>query len=192
MTDITIHHPGISYAHAAAEIGRELEQRRRVYPDRVAKLRMTQAEADYQIAIFTAIAADVAAMTVPMRHYVPATHSFSWDERMKALQRELDYRRRFYPEWIAKMRLSQAKADHQIACIAAILRRYREGFGWTPANGTPSIPWADAGKRPRTAAECATDEERAALWRYPTGRFFTDWYPELLPAGTAPAQAAML
>lgn len=46
---------------------RELGQRRHVYPKLVASGRMTQAEADYQIAVMDAIRADYEAIAVKER-----------------------------------------------------------------------------------------------------------------------------
>ncbi len=175
---MTVSHlfPGISYADCSAEITRELGQRRRVYPDRVAKLRMTEADAQYQLAIFAAIGADIARMQMPAPG--AAAHGFSWGERRKALERELDYRTRFYPEWISKLRLTQAKADHQMDCLKAILWRYDMGFDWHPSNGTP-CSWG-------TVTLDSDIEASRAEWRTHQAAITPRWYQ------SEPAQAAMI
>jgi hypothetical protein len=128
--------PGLTYADCKAELDRELAQRRRVYPDRVAKMRMTQAEADYQLAVFTAIASDIDRMASNTAHPKPV-EGHSWADRRRAIERELDYRTRFYPEWIRNHRLTQEKADRQMAALKAVLWRYDMGFDWHPSNGVP-------------------------------------------------------
>lgn len=39
-----------------------------------------------------------------------------------AAQRELALRESCYPRWVANGRMSKAKADHEIACMAAIVQ----------------------------------------------------------------------
>jgi hypothetical protein len=55
-------------------------------------------------------------------------HSF--ETKRKCIERELGYRRRVYPKWVADKRMSQQFADEQIAImeeIAADLRKMEEG-----------------------------------------------------------------
>lgn len=42
-------------------------------------------------------------------------------EQLAAAQREEALRRNVYPKWISSGRLTQAKADHEIDCMAAIV-----------------------------------------------------------------------
>lgn len=163
-------HP-VTYADAANEVERELTFRRRTYPDRINSGRMKQSDADYQLAIFAAIGADILRMAHSGPSATPdASHAFSWTERRKALERELDYRDRFYPQWIGGGRLTQARADQQRFALQAILCRYDAGFDWTPENPARRM------------------DEMRQHWSYPTGSYFARWYPE----HTEPAQAAML
>jgi hypothetical protein len=159
--------PGITYAAITAEAERELASRRRTYPDRVQKCRMTQAEADYQIAIMAAIAAD----TRRMGHIGPSemaavTHTFSWLDRRKALERELDMRDRLYPGWIANARMTQANAARQMSAMKAILWRYDCGFDWQHA--------------------ALQDRQRREHWYAHWSTVFARWYQ------VEPAQVAML
>ena len=150
-------HHAPSFAQVRAELARELDQRRRFTPDRVAKGRLSQDQADHQIAVFAAIAQDleaVIAIRVPqlvtggplsgradweghsaagpnISTGTPLT-TLSWSEKRNALNRELDYRRRFYPDWIAKGRLAQGAAQHQLACLASCLALYDDGLTWQP------------------------------------------------------------
>ena len=69
----------------------------------------------------------------PSRSAEGASRRISWADKRHALQRELDYRRRFYPGWIAKGRFDQAQGDRQIAALAAMLSMYDEGLAWAPS-----------------------------------------------------------
>lgn len=159
--------PGITYAIATAEVERELASRRRLYPDRVDKGRMKQQEADFQIDVMTAIAADTIRMgQIGQEETPPATHAFTWFDRRRALERELDLRGRFYPQWIASLRLTQANADRQMDAIKAILWRYDAGFDWQDAQ--------------------LTGDARRTAWNSHWQAILPRWYP------TPPAQAAML
>lgn len=133
--------PHITWAAIRTELARELASRRAAYRDWVAKARMTQEEADWQLAVIEAIGMDAARfeacrskfpVTNPLTR--PSGHRFTWAERRAALLRELDYRARLYPDWIRKARLTQADADRQCACLEAMLALYEEGLDWTPAN----------------------------------------------------------
>ena len=44
------------------------------------------------------------------------------EELVASAERELDLRRRLYPAWIVNGKLTQAKADHELACQEAIVR----------------------------------------------------------------------
>lgn len=162
--------PGITYAAITAEAERELASRRRTYPDRVGSGRMTQADADYQIDIMAAIVGDTRRMS---SHYPAhqgkvetAGHAFSWADRRKALERELDLRDRFYPQWIASGRLQKDVAERQIAAMKAILWRYDAGFDWPHAE--------------------LTGKARREAWQPHWSAIAPRWYQR------EPAQAAMI
>ena len=48
-------------------------------------------------------------------------------DKRAALERELAFRRRCYPKWVAEGRMTRAQMEHQIAVIEAILDDYRVG-----------------------------------------------------------------
>lgn len=48
----------------------------------------------------------------------------SYDQKRACLERELKMRRRVYPRWVQDGRMSQAKADEEIAVMKAILADY--------------------------------------------------------------------
>jgi hypothetical protein len=53
-------------------------------------------------------------------------------EQIACLEREIVLRRRLYPSWVRAHRLSQPKADREIACMEAALaslRRLEAGGG---------------------------------------------------------------
>ena len=48
-------------------------------------------------------------------------------DKRAALERELAFRRRCYPKWVAEGRMTRAQMEHQFAVIEAILDDYRVG-----------------------------------------------------------------
>lgn len=118
-----------------AELERELENRGRVFPDRVGKGRMTEQEADYQLEIWREILDNVAQGLGAPSWWLDG-HRFPWLDKVKALNRELDYRRRLFPDWIAKGRLDQASADRRVELVEMVRDLYwRHMFGWTAPAG---------------------------------------------------------
>lgn len=43
------------------------------------------------------------------------------DEQIKAVAREIDYRRRLYPVWIEKGKINKLEADYQIEIMEQVL-----------------------------------------------------------------------
>lgn len=43
-------------------------------------------------------------------------------DQIASARRELSMRRRVYPSWIERKRMTQAQADHEIACMEAIIK----------------------------------------------------------------------
>lgn len=131
-------YPAITAQAVLAECSRELAQRRGFYPGRVAEARMTQAEADHQLALAAAWAEDaqrIAASDYTPAPLAPATHGMTWHARREGLRRELHLRARVYPARVAEMRMTQAEADHRRDCLAALAARYDDGFDWIASNG---------------------------------------------------------
>lgn len=50
--------------------------------------------------------------------------TFTFTEKLEAVDRELKYRRRVYPRWIEAEKMTQALADRQIAVMEAIRADY--------------------------------------------------------------------
>lgn len=50
--------------------------------------------------------------------------TYSDDQKRSCLEREIKMRRRVYPRWVADGRMTQAKADEEIAVMEAILADY--------------------------------------------------------------------
>ena len=46
------------------------------------------------------------------------------DQKLKAIRRELAFRRRCYPRWVANGKMTKAEADHEIAAFEAIEADY--------------------------------------------------------------------
>lgn len=42
-------------------------------------------------------------------------------EQIRAVRREIDYRKRLYPKWVAEGRLEQKEADYQIEVMEYVL-----------------------------------------------------------------------
>lgn len=144
-TEILHRFPGVTFAIAAAELAREGDARRRVDADRIAKGRMSPADAEERLAILAAIAADIErirAFWPRLPHEgegPPPAHGYTWRERDREILRELDQRRRLYPDWIAAGRLDQADASRRLRILEAIHALYEMGLDW-PAD--PEIRWA--------------------------------------------------
>lgn len=50
--------------------------------------------------------------------------TFNDDQKRAAIEREIKMRKRVYPRWVQDGRMSQAKADEEIAVMEAILADY--------------------------------------------------------------------
>jgi len=48
----------------------------------------------------------------------------TYDQKRAAIEREIKMRRRVYPRWVEAGRMSQAKADEEIAIMEAVLADY--------------------------------------------------------------------
>lgn len=48
----------------------------------------------------------------------------SYDQKRACIERELKMRRRVYPRWVQDGRMTQAKADEEIAAMEAVLADY--------------------------------------------------------------------
>jgi hypothetical protein len=46
--------------------------------------------------------------------------------KLKAIQRELSFRKNLYPKWVAAGRISQEKADREIEIMDAIAKDYQD------------------------------------------------------------------
>ena len=45
-------------------------------------------------------------------------------EKLHCVERELKMRQRVYPRWVQIGRMSSAQAEHELACMAAIVEDY--------------------------------------------------------------------
>lgn len=48
------------------------------------------------------------------------------EDQIKAVEREISMRRRVYPRWVENKRMSQEKADKEIATMEAVLETLKE------------------------------------------------------------------
>lgn len=48
------------------------------------------------------------------------------EDQIKAVEREINMRRRVYPKWVENKRMSQEKADKEIAAMQAVLETLKE------------------------------------------------------------------
>ncbi len=148
-------HPSITSPMVRDELARELGHRRRFYPRRIDEARMTQQQADFQIACAEAWLADVdrliahwAACAAEWERFqhdpspgfmardLPAAkHGINWRDRRTALRRELELRNKIYPRRIEQAQMTKCIGDRQIACLEALADRYDDGLDWTASNG---------------------------------------------------------
>jgi hypothetical protein len=52
-----------------------------------------------------------------MKEYTPR-------DKLECVKRELAMRKRVYPRWVEQKKMTQAKADHEIAVMASIVDDY--------------------------------------------------------------------
>ena len=139
-----------------AEARRELDDRRRFYPQQVAQGRMTELDMEHELRIFAAIVDDLEAArrldetgvwAMPGAGDGPldpeAVHQ-AWQAKVRALRRELAMRRNFYPKRIEQGRLTADDAAKQLERLEAVHWMYWvEGFCLVPPIAgvwTPSSP----------------------------------------------------
>jgi len=124
------HHITEARGAIVLELKRELDSRRDVFPDRINKGRMQQREADYQISVWQEISANVGEKLGSADWHVTG-RKHSWRQKIEALDRELDYRRRLYPDRVDKGRMDNATAQHRIEIVQMVRDLYwRHMFGW--------------------------------------------------------------
>ena len=46
---------------------------------------------------------------------------YTTDQQIECVRREIGMRQRVYPNWVAAKKMSQAKADYEIACLKEVL-----------------------------------------------------------------------
>ena len=56
-----------------------------------------------------------------MPDLLPAAPPPTIHQQIASVEREIAMRKRVYPRWIDGGRMTQAKADHEIACMQAVL-----------------------------------------------------------------------
>lgn len=52
--------------------------------------------------------------------------TYTFADKLAAVEREIRMRRRVYPRWVADRKMSEAKAEAEIAVMEAIAKDYRE------------------------------------------------------------------
>lgn len=139
---LAAHHvfPDVTLADLLQEIEREQASRHTTYPRMIDKGNLLPEEAERQHRLAAAWREDLARMDhcwirAPGTPPSAPRHGFAWAERRRALLRELDYRRRIYPRWIAGDRLTAEAAEHRLRCLSALLAIYEDGWDWRASNG---------------------------------------------------------
>lgn len=135
--DLSTRYPEVRVPDALDELRRERAARRRTYPQQVQLGKMTQPEADHQIALVEALIDDVTrwARFLTSRQIAPQSHQLTWHQRRAAIARELEYRARVYPQWIALGKLEPAEAEKATRRLSAIADLFDDGFDWHARNG---------------------------------------------------------
>lgn len=118
-----------------AELRDELASRRRLYPDRIAKGRMTRAEADKELRVWEWLVDDYCCAPGPPRA--------TWNEQLHALRREVGLRRHFYPRWILAGRIDAGEADRKLA----LLEQWHDMLWHSPTNPDAIAARADVARR---------------------------------------------
>lgn len=159
IPELSTRYPEVRVPDALDELRRERAARTRTYPQAVKLGRMTQVEADYQIAMVDALTEDITrwGRFLATRTPQPPQHSFTWHQRRAAITRELEYRARVYPDWIARGKLEQTEADKATRRLSAIADFMDDGWDWHARNGLRIL----FNVQPATAAEA---EAQAEWW----------------------------
>lgn len=133
-----LRHPAITLEAIEIELRREADMRARVYPTRIATAKMTPKQAECEIAVCAAWLADVGRLRASWftpHPLAPATHGISWNDRRRALDREIALRARVYPDRVATAKMTPDQAERQIACLTCLAAIYDDGFDWIAGNG---------------------------------------------------------
>lgn len=147
VPQVSTRFPDVTLADVLDELRREQTARRRTYPQQVERCRMTQAEADHQLALVAGLIEDVNryhTRCILQQALPPATHGFTWAQRRATITRELAQRARLYPQWIASGKLDQADADRATMRLTALADIYDDGFDWHATNGLRVLFGTDA------------------------------------------------
>jgi hypothetical protein len=67
----------------------------------------------------------------------------SLEQKLKCVERELALRRSVFPKRVREGRMKQAHADHEIACMEAIIDDYRQGRIADANNGSRQVDQRD-------------------------------------------------
>jgi hypothetical protein len=73
------------------------------------------------------------------------------EEKLAEIAREIALRQRVYPRWIADRKLTQSRADRQIAVLVAIQADYDEGtktgaLNFSESSASPATPFCIEGR----------------------------------------------
>lgn len=132
-------HTWALYWHSAMtcvdELRYEIEQRKQLYPQLIAKGKLDRNEANREVAIFKVIAEEI-------RTGEPIEDDrFTWHDRVHALRRELNLRRATYPKRIAKGKMAPEDADRHLELLDCIHYLYWcNGFGTDDPRMTAAHP----------------------------------------------------
>lgn len=119
-----------------AEMAEELDKRVRLYPSQVKRGGLDPIIADRRCAVLRAIDADFAwrerwsaSWTRGSIEQAPSD-SWHWVDKVQELRREIDLRRRFYPQWTdpTKAMLTPAQAAHKLGVMEWVYQEYWLGL----------------------------------------------------------------
>jgi hypothetical protein len=135
-----------------AELRAELADRNRLYPSRVAKGRMTRAEADKETRVWRGVLQAVD----PFADRPGDRPEATWTEQVHALRREIALRRHFYPQWILTGRIHADAAERKLL----LLEQWHDLL-WYQI-GLPEAVAARADTAARAATRQSQEDKRAA------------------------------
>jgi len=105
------------------ELRQEREDRRKYYPGRVAKNKMTELELQHEFNVIDELFEDFSIAAHPLPFGVPAPARpkplLPWAVKLNGLRREIMIRRNSYPALIAKHRIAEVEAWRTLATIEA-------------------------------------------------------------------------
>ncbi len=131
----------IGLAECAAELRREASLRVDRYPALVARGRLSEMDAQAEIAIMGAMAAELSWAAMGSHGNSPI-NSYSWQQKIHCLRREINIRRGYYPKAVTARRMTIEGARLHLSAIEAAHKWYwHDGLNFMEGRRDGPLPY---------------------------------------------------